>query len=161
MSSLKSSPSHAHHGKVALFLVGVVGAMVIGGAAFAIFDYETFNATGAHLHFDLPIITPTGNSFLKLGTPMIAVAIAGVLLLVGIMVLVTSLSPKTNAGWTRPEHLDSNSRPEQTENERDTTLTEPQQTPPPSQPPKLVICRYCYREIPHGRYCSDCHLSTG
>jgi hypothetical protein len=143
-------------------LVGVIGALVIGGAAFAILDYETFEATGAHFHFDLPTITMTGTSFLKLGTPMIAVAIAGVLLLVGIMVLAVSISSKTGSGWTRPERLDSNSYPEQTENDTDITLTESQQqTPSPSQPPRLVVCRYCYREIPHGRYCADCHLSTG
>ena len=72
---------------VAIFLAGIIGTTVISGAVLAILDHYTLSASGNHLHFDLPIVALTGNSFLELGTPMIAAGIAGVLFILGIMVL--------------------------------------------------------------------------
>jgi hypothetical protein len=61
-------------------------------------------------------------------------------------------------GWTRPEHLlNTDSGPTENRNNSD------ELSQPPSLQPALsrVVCRYCGREIAHGRYCSDCHLTSG
>ena len=117
-------------------------------------------ATGSHLHFDLPIVTSTGNSFLDLGTLMLVSLIVGVFLIVGIMMLAISLKPKPEdlVGWTRPEPLpDSETGSDYTGSINN--FTQPPQSTRPAA--KRVICRYCGREIAKGRYCPECHLSTG
>ena len=152
--------SHSHRDHViAMFLVGLIGAMVFGVATLGIMDYYTFSATGEHLTFDIPVINWAGNAFLHFGTSTLASLIGVVLLIVGIMVLATSLNPKPDlAGWTRPEHLIETSL--QTES-MDNTPAPLSQQPTPQLTPNLVICRYCDREITHGKYCSECHLTSG
>jgi len=157
--TIKHVRSHPHRDHViSMFLVGFIGAMVLGVATLGIMDYYTFSAIGEHLHFDIPIIS--SNTFLNLGTFMLASLIGVVLLIVGIMVLATSLNPKPDlAGWTRPEHLIETSL--QTESINNTPAPLSQQQPTPQLTPNLVICRYCDREITHGKYCSECHLTSG
>lgn len=158
---VKPSSRHSHRNVIiATVLVIIIGIMILGGATLGVLDYYTFRATGVHLHFNLPVVTSTGNSFLDLGTLMLVALIAGVLLIVGIMVLAISLNPKPEdlVGWTRPEPL-----PQAETGSVFTgsinSFTQPVQSNRP--PPKRVICRYCGHDIANGRYCSECHLTSG
>lgn len=145
----------------AIFVIGITGAISTFGAVFMILEHDNLNAGNSPIHFDLPTLAPRGNSFLQFGTPMVAVGIASVLLIVGIMAIATSLNSKPELELTRPEHLKTKFWPEQPEI-GDTDHIQSTEQPPPTQPiPKPVVCRYCGQEIVRGRYCVDCHLSTG
>jgi len=139
--------------------------MVLGGATLGIMDYYTLGATGEHLHFDIPIIGLSMNTFLDLGTSMLAGLIGVVLLIVGIMVVATSLNPRADlAEWTRPEHLKETSlQIENMKNRQDMNDTPAplSQQPIPQPALSLVLCRYCDREITRGKYCPECHLTSG
>jgi len=142
-----------------LILAGFIATMIIGAATVATLDYYTYTATGSHLHFDLsmPVINSTGNMFLDMGTLMLVALIAGVLLIVGILTLAISLKPKPEDRiLTRPAYLS------QTE---DNAVPTESISSTPFQPPPLarthVICRYCGHEIAHGKYCPECHLTSG
>jgi len=162
--SLSREPSTSeHHGThrnviASMILTGFIASMIIGAAIIAVLDYYTYTATGTHLHFDLsmPVINSTGNMFLDLGTLMIVALIAGVLIIVGIMTLAISLKPKPEDQiLTRPAYLPQD-------------YAEPAQSfssnlpfQPPVIPRSHVVCRYCGHEIAHGKYCSECHLTSG
>ena len=159
----RETPTSEHHGThrnviASMILTGFIASMIIGAAIIAVLDYYTYTATGTHLHFDLsmPVINSTGNMFLDLGTLMIVALIAGVLIIVGIMTLAISLKPKPEDQiLTRPAYLPQD-------------YAEPAQSfssnlpfQPPVIPRSHVVCRYCGHEIAHGKYCSECHLTSG
>jgi len=159
---IETGGGHTHRSVVvSIVLVGIIATLIIGGATIAFFDYYTMMTTGSHIHFNLPIVASTGNSFLDLSTLMLAALTVGVLLIVGILIIATWLKPKPEdlVGWTRPEHL-LNTDPVSSENRN---ISDELSQPPSPQPFSLssVVCRYCGREIAHGRYCSDCHLTSG
>jgi hypothetical protein len=68
---------------------------------------------------------------------------------------ISSKQPHAEAG---PEHI-LNTDSEQTENRNNIKGLSEQPSPQPAL--SRVVCRYCGREIGRGRYCSDCHLTSG
>ena len=157
----KSEHRHEHRNVTISFILAVfIGIMVIGGAIIATLDYYTYTATGEHLHLDLPLIGSSGDAFIDSSTFMILALIVGIFLILGIMLLAISLKPKPEelVGWTRPGPLTAEGRLAQ-RGFIDTWSQQPE--PPPKPAARRYVCRYCNREIPEGRFCQECHLTSG
>lgn len=159
-TEVKPEPHSHRRVIIATVLVSIIGTMILGGATLAILDYYNVQETGSHLHIDLPGVTSTGNSFLDLSTLMLVALIVGVFLIAGIMILAISLRPKPEdlVGWTRPEPLPDTETGSKYWDSLN-NITQPSQSNRPAA--NHVICRYCGREIANGRYCSECHLTSG